>query len=300
MKPASLLIFLTACAPDPWTRARATCGFTDGDTVEWAAVFPTDGARNGLSVDGDCASRLLRDLQGHPDQLLAAFDGGADLGAYVEAARFAEEPMDGLPVTIWGLYWLVGADFGTVGALEEGPYVDAKWVEVVGDAAAERGLDETAPLAQVLYDLVATRIRGVDLLPGDSLYASAGLGSADDALYIPRSIDPDFPYADDPYAASGAGWVLAHESEHGVEPLIPHVTCDLWPEPACDTDLTGAQGFELAMMWAQATALLDGAPCVDTNDADHVLASDVETSIQGRFESFVLMPVPDRVLSRCD
>ncbi|MDP2305122.1 MAG: hypothetical protein Q8P18_03765 [Pseudomonadota bacterium] len=300
MKRPLLMMFLTACAPDPWTTARATCGFDEGETVEWAVVLPTDGARNGLSVDGDCAAQLLRDVHGDPDVLLTAFDGGADLGAYVGAARFAEEPMDGLPVAIWGLYWLAGADFGAVGALDEGPYVDAKWVAVVGDAAAARGLDEGAPLAQVLYDLVATRIRGLDVLPPDFLLASAGLGSSDDVLYLPRSIDPDFPYAEDPYAASGAAWVIAHESDHALEPYVPHVDCGSWPEPACDMDLTGAHGFEVAMMWAQATALLDGAPCLDASDSDHVFASEVEASIQGRIDQFVLIDLPERVLVSCD
>lgn len=294
------LPLLAACAPDPWTAARATCGFQEGETLDGALVERQGDGWNALEVDGACAERLIRDLDGDPDEVLALFEGGDDLGAYMAEARTKPEPVDGLPVAVWGMYWLVGSDFGAVGDLQEGPYVDAKWVEVIGEAAAARGHDDDAPLSQVLYDLVATRIRGLALLPEEMAPASMGLDVATDVLHLPRTISLDFDYAHDPYAADLAGTGLAHEADHAVEGHVEHVVCDWVAAEACDVDLTGANGFEIAMEWAQVAALVDGASCVERTSVDGARAWALEERIRDRFADFIYRDLPERQLVACE
>ena len=69
--------------------------------------------------------------------------------------------VSGLSVMLLGGWWLLGDNAGTVGQLEANAWIDPSFVTQMQEIAADLGLGARAPLAQVLYDYVASEVSDV-------------------------------------------------------------------------------------------------------------------------------------------
>lgn len=299
----ALLLFIACGVPDTWTPAREACSLDAPLALD--ALEPIAGSRHGLVLPAGCPEALLADLGGDADDLTADLAVAGSLDAHVEAVRTGDAPLDGLVVALWGMYWLAGADLGTVGALESGVYTDPAWVEDFTARAEEQGGGADSPLAEVLYNDVAERITELGWLP-DSGPADAAMGvpGGTGQLLLPRpaQIFSDAVWPTDSYAPNVTAWGLVHESVHARFDSHPHVECG---PPAsssgrvCDADLTGAYGAEFAAAWAEAAVATDGGACLPDTMAGDVAAVDIQT-LQLWWEQQVMLPLPDQTIPVCE
>ena len=110
------LFLLQGCTPDKWTPTREVCGLAE--PLDWGLLSTGDsGERHGLIPPSGCAEALLEDLGAKPQRLLDDIGASGTLDDHIEDVRTGVAPLDGLASVVWGMYWLVGGDFGTVGGL---------------------------------------------------------------------------------------------------------------------------------------------------------------------------------------
>lgn len=298
-----VMLMLGCRPPDAWTPVRTACGLDA--PLDWALIMPgPDGERHGLVLPDGCAEALLGDVDAKTQDLLDDLDVSTSIDEHVEAARTGIEPLDGLVVLAWGLYWLAGGDYGAVGDLQSGDYVDPVWVEDFNHLAAEQGLGGEAPLSQVLYNDVSRRISGVKWLPeGAPTDVEMGVRPATRHLFIerPEHMAMTSVWPRDYYSPNETAAGLVHESVHARFAPHRHVECASPAEAEgryCDADLTGAYGAEFAARWAEITAATSGGGCFSSDAGGYVAAVDVGT-VQFGWSQTVMLPVPDD-LPDCD
>jgi hypothetical protein len=288
-----LLPLLGACAgDDAWTVTRGVCGFAEGEVLPWS---DSAGAGEALRIDTACGEAILADMGADVDALLAEAGAQGDLGDHL-AASSGDRLADGMVVLIWGLYWLLASDYGTVGGLEVGPYVDERWADEWGAAAAALGLDDTAPLSRVLYDLSAEGIEDIVFLPTNaSDEAGGGLEWTEGRYHVPREGRLNY--------VMGAAGAVVHETAHARSGGLPHVECGenvTFVGPYCDAALDGSYGAGFAAMWAQTGAATGGAGCVSGEDAladNHALRTEEELRVY--WSASVMAALPESQLDGC-
>lgn len=299
-----VLILILGCRPpDAWTPTRAACGLDA--PLEWALIMPgPDGERHGVVLPDGCADALLGDLDANTQDLLDDLDVSTSIDEHVEAVRTGAEPLDGLVVLVWGLYWLAGGDYGAVGELESSDYADPVWVEDFNNLAVEQQLGGEAPLSQVLYTDVARRISGVKWLPeSQPAGAAMGLRPGTRRLFIerPETMTVTSLWPRDNYSPNQVASGLVHESVHGRLAPRHHVPCAAPAEMEgryCDEDLTGAYGAAFTARWAEISAATGGGGCISGDAGGQVAAVDVWLMQLG-WSHAVMLPVPDG-LAECE
>lgn len=300
-----LALLSSGCTVHAWERTREICGLAQGETLSPSLLTEAgDGGRHGLVVETACAESLLKDIGADPATLRSGGEGGDDLGAYLEQARLATELGDGLPVAVWGLYWLLGADYGSVGDLESGPYVDEVWVQEL-----QQGIEGDSPLGSRLYNLVASTVKRVEFLEDidapEEIEAQAA-SSQDGTLYIPRQVDTEWPDAEEHYGPERYARVFIHEFAHLRPGGFSHVFCGMEPGDtegrSCDVTLAGAHGLSIAVAWSEALVATRGRGCLDrAGDPDGAeRARSIEYYLEDKFRDVILIPPPERgQLSDC-
>ncbi len=294
------LFLLQGCTPDKWTPTREVCGLAE--PLDWGLLSTGDsGERHGLIPPSGCAEALLEDLGAKPQRLLDDIGASGTLDDHIEDVRTGVAPLDGLASVVWGMYWLVGGDFGTVGGLDESDYADPVWVEDFNRLADGQGVGGAAPLSQVLYNEIGRQVNGVEWFPEgyeDVGRFEMGMRPARGVLVVPRAEQIPGDVVDRPNQSTGT---LLHESMHARSDTHDHTLC-LPPAKAtgegCDADLTGAYGAEFAMTWAEVVAATGGGSCVPTDEAGSVAYEDVV--YMGRMWATAVILPPPAAVPYCD
>lgn len=201
-----------------------------------------------LSVDEACAEAILGDIGAGEqiDDVVAAYGLADTLAGTLQADVDDTTTVTGLYGVVYGLDWLLGADLGQTGDLEEDDWTDAAFVDEL-DAVADDLDGDATPLARALYDYVAAHVSGVRVDEA----VNPGLDWFTDVYRLSLSVDTTANYDTNPTSPSAMASVLVHEARHDVLFGRPHVDCeppamDDWAD-TCDPDLSGAYGFGIAV-----------------------------------------------------
>lgn len=294
-----IALLLSACGQDPVSALGGTCAIEDNVLLEVATLYPPpDGGLNGLSISEGCAVALIESVGGDPAALLLDVEGAADWGTQIEEVRLQTRPLEGVTAMVWGLFWLLGADYGEVGELEAGPYVAESWVSYLGALAEELGLGATAPLGRVLLADVTERLGGVGLLPeGTAGNITMTMDRWPSNVHkVPRSYDmSEWTSLALPWQPNVSAAFLFHNAHHAMLDAVEHVDCEgLDGEFGCDPGLDGTFGAEFAARWVEVQVELDGADCVPDDDpAVKNFVFDTEDYIRENWELMILEGVPE-------
>lgn len=249
------LLALSACSSptytdlDKWSVTRQTCT----TPIDWLdlnydlATYAPD-TRHQLSLSEACGRALLADIGTSPEALSWELKLDTPFATQLETAADEQIEHNSLQGIVFGLYWLLGSDYGTVAEVSADPHVSEAFVREAQRATAELGLTDEAPLAQVLYNYVTNRIVGVARVQPD-IGGVFSLTVPDNVLTVSQRAHtylrtPDFAAA-----------LLIHEARHADG--IGHVWVEGDRVPCCDNGLAGAYGFQIAALTLQARQVPD-------------------------------------------
>ncbi|MCB9765826.1 MAG: hypothetical protein H6739_38985 [Alphaproteobacteria bacterium] len=211
------LLAITACSPyrdieDRWTVAREVC------------EPPTPFVRDDV----------------HPDSYAPITEACRDQLA--EDFGVAEQ-FDSMKVRAWvleALFNLLGRDQGKVSTLEVDEYVREPFIDHMTEMAEALHTDD---LGQLLYNFSAFHITLI--IDDTSIDEGFRYVIADQTMLVNKTLEVEQETA----LPKGSGWAtfVVHEASHAVVP--GHVMCPDWGTRDCDTDWSGAYGYQAATAW---------------------------------------------------